>query len=314
MTSSTRYMDYSANMALPAKDKLAQATEERTDSGLDSLKDEEYDNMVRDMEELRLPAPAATSDYETEPWKSEANEDGDTILHLAVIHNAKDIAEKAIKLSYRDGYYLNRQNNLLQTPLHLAIITEQAEIAGKLLQAGCDPEIRDYRGNTALHIACEKGSLAGVGVIVMYSKYQLESLLRCANYDGHTCLHLASRKGFLAIVERLINLGADVDAQEPCNGRTALHMAVDNQNSDLMFLLLKHGADVNRVTYQGYSPCQLTWGRTNSQIQEHLLSVTEKDLQYLPESDMEDSSDSESEPSDDEYPYDDCKFMCQGLN
>lgn len=77
-------------------------------------------------------------------------------------------------------------------------------------------------------------------------------------------------------------------------------MAVDKQNPDLMFLLLKHGADVNKVTYQGYTPCQLTWGRSNSQIQQHLMSVTEKSLQYLPESDDEYSSDSESEHSDDE--------------
>lgn len=72
----------------------------------------------------------------------------------------------------------------LQTPLHVAIITEEAEIAEKLLQAGCDPEVRDYRGNTALHIACEQGSLRGVGVIVQYSKFQIPSLLQCSNYDG----------------------------------------------------------------------------------------------------------------------------------
>ncbi|PIO25192.1 hypothetical protein AB205_0209690 [Aquarana catesbeiana] len=91
-------------------------------------------------------------------------------------------------------------------------------------------------------------------------------------------------------------------------------MAVDKQNPELMFLLLQKGADVNKVTYQGYSPCQLTWGRNNREIQQHLLSVTEKSLQYLPESEDEDSSDSESEHSDDEYMYDDCKLMCQGLN
>lgn len=317
---SARYMDYSGNMGvdgdlrMPGKDKHFQNTEDRTDSGLDSLKEEDYNNIVNGVENMCIPTSSAPADYEPEPWKVQANEDGDTLLHLAVIHEAKELAEEAIKRSYRDGYYLNRQNNLHQTPLHLAIITEQAEIAEKLLKAGCDPEIRDYRGNTALHIACERGSMRGVGVIVQCSTFHLPSLLNCSNYDGHTCLHLASNNGFLAIVENLIHLGADINAQEPCNGRTALHMAVDKQNPDLMFLLLKHGADVNKVTYQGYSPCQLTWGRSNSEIQQHLLSLTEKSLQYLPESEDEDSSDSESEHSDDEYMYDDCKLMCQGLN
>lgn len=317
---SARFVDYSGNMGVDGdlrilgKDKQFQNTEDRTDSGLGSLKEEDYDSIVKGVQDMCIPISAEPQDYEPEPWKLQANEDGDTLLHLAIIHGAEDLAGEAIKRSYRDGFYLNCQNNLHQTPLHMSIITEQAEIAEKLLQAGCDPEVRDYRGNTALHIACERGSLRGVGVIVQYSKFQLPSLLQCSNYDGHTCLHLASSKGFLGIVEHLISLGADINAQEPCNGRTALHMAVDKQNPDLMFLLLKKGADVNKVTYQGYSPCQLTWGRNNHEIQQHLLSVTEKSLQYLPESEDEDSSDSESEHSDDEYMYDDCKLMCQGLN
>ncbi|XP_044127770.1 NF-kappa-B inhibitor alpha [Bufo gargarizans] len=304
-----RYMDYSGNMAMdgdlrmPGKDKLLQATEDRNDSGLDSLREEDYNNIVKEMENLSIPPQQNIQDYEPEAWKTQANEDGDTLLHLAIIHEEKQVAAEAIKRSYRDSFYLNQQNNFYQTPLHLAIITDQPEIAAKLLEAGCDPEVRDYRGNTALHIACEKGSLRGVGTIVQNCKSHLPSLLQYTNYNGHTCLHLASSNGFLAIVEDLIKLGADINAQEPCNGRTALHMAVDKQNADLMFLLLKYGADVNRVTYQGYSPCQLTWGRSDLKIQQYLLTVTEKSLQYLPESEDEDSS--ESEHSDDEYMYDD---------
>lgn len=88
--------------------------------------------------------------------------------------------------------------------------------------------------------------------------------------------------------------------QEPCNGRTALHLAVDLQNSDLVSLLVKHGADVNKVTYQGYSPYQLTWGRENSSIQEQLKQLTMADLQMLPESEDEESSESEPESTEDE--------------
>lgn len=88
--------------------------------------------------------------------------------------------------------------------------------------------------------------------------------------------------------------------QEPCNGRTALHLAVDLQNQELVSLLLKHGADVNKVTYQGYSPYQLTWGRNNSFIQEQLRQFTTLDLQMLPESEDEESCESESEFTEDE--------------
>lgn len=67
-----------------------------------------------------------------------------------------------------------------------------------------------------------------------------------------------------------------------------------------MSLLVKHGADVNKVTYQGYSPYQLTWGRDNSSIQEQLKQLTTADLQMLPESEDEESSESEPEFTEDE--------------
>lgn len=181
-------------------------------------------------------------------------------------------------------------------------------------------------------------------------KFCLRSRVETSGYTsfivllGHTCLHLASIHGYLGIVELLVSLGADVNAQvsashlqvecvraarpssvrlhvlllqaeipnsamnvsnsfwfqEPCNGRTALHLAVDLQNSDLVSLLLKCGADVNRVTYQGYSPYQLTWGRPSTRIQQQLGQLTLENLQMLPESEDEESYDTESEFTEDE--------------
>nr|XP_009669255.1 PREDICTED: NF-kappa-B inhibitor alpha [Struthio camelus australis] len=230
-----------------------------------------------------------------------------SFLHLAIIHVEKALSLEVIRQTAGDPAFLNFQNNLGQTPLHLAVITDQPEIAENLLKAGCDPEIRDFRGNTPLHIACEQGSLRSVSVLTQYcQQHHLLPVLQATNYNGHTCLHLASIQGYLAVVEYLLSLGADVNAQEPCNGRTALHLAVDLQNSDLVSLLVKHGADVNKVTYQGYSPYQLTWGRENSSIQEQLKELTTADLRLLPESEDEESSESESEFTEDELMYDDC--------
>lgn len=76
----------------------------------------------------------------------------------------------------------------LQTPLHLAVITNQPEIAKALLEAGCDPELRDFRGNTPLHLACEQGCLASVGVLTQSCGTQhLHSILQATNYNGR-CL------------------------------------------------------------------------------------------------------------------------------
>ena len=71
---------------------------------------------------------------------------------------------------------------------------------------------------------------------------------------------------------------------------------MDLQNPDLVSLLLKCGADVNRVTYQGYSPYQLTWGRPSTRIQQQLGQLTLENLQ----SEDEESYDTESEFTEDE--------------
>ncbi|NWI63114.1 IKBA inhibitor, partial [Todus mexicanus] len=266
--------------------------DDRHDSGLDSMKEEEY---------RQLKAPACDTRPDPAPAPAWA------FLHLAIIHEEKALSLEVIRQAAGDRPFLNFQNNLSQTPLHLAVITDQPEIAEHLLKAGCDLEVRDFRGNTPLHIACQQGSLRSVSVLTQYCQpHHLLAVLQATNYNGHTCLHLASIQGYLAIVEYLLSLGADVNAQEPCNGRTALHLAVDLQNSDLVSLLVKHGADVNKVTYQGYSPYQLTWGRHNSSIQEQLKHLTTAELQMLPESEDEESSESEPEFTEDELMYDDC--------
>ncbi|XP_038611973.1 NF-kappa-B inhibitor alpha [Tachyglossus aculeatus] len=289
--------------------------EDRHDSGLDSMKDDDYELMVQELSAIRLQAlPPEPPTLPAHPWTHHLTDDGDSFLHLAVIHEEKALALEVIHRVQGDLAFLDLQNNLQQTPLHLAVITGQPEIAETLLKAGCDPELRDFRGNTALHLACEQGCLAAVGVLTQYCQTQhLHSVLQASNYNGHTCLHLASIHGYLAIVERLVSLGADVNAQEPCNGRTALHLAVDLQNPDLVSLLLKCGADVNRVTYQGYSPYQLTWGRESSSIQQQLGQLTMTNLQLLPESDDEESCDTESEYTEDELLYDDCVIGGQPL-
>ncbi|XP_004612177.1 NF-kappa-B inhibitor alpha [Sorex araneus] len=296
--------------------KKERLLEDRHDSGLDSMKDEEYEQMVKELQEIRLETQAAPSG--AEPWKQQLTEDGDSFLHLAIIHEEKALTMEVVHRVKGDLAFVNFQNNLQQTPLHLAVITNQPEIAEALLEAGCDPELRDFRGNTPLHLACEQGCLASVGVLTQTCGTQrLYSILRATNYNGHTCLHLASIHGYLGIVELLVSLGADVNAKEPCNGRTALHLAVDLQNSDLVALLLKCGADVNSVTYQGYSPYQLTWGRPSTQIQQQLGQFTQENLQMLPESEDEENSDSEaeftSEEEEDELLYDDCVLGGQRL-
>ncbi|CAK6963190.1 nuclear factor of kappa light polypeptide gene enhancer in B-cells inhibitor%2C alpha a [Scomber scombrus] len=295
-------MDYNFDNMEPKHGKVLPCQEDRFDSGLDSLKEDE---LVNEFENICV-SMGEESTHEYEPWRAVVTDDGDTLLHLAIIHEAQDHALQMIKLSHSHPF-LNVQNHQRQTALHLAVITDQPHLVERLLKAGCDPRLADDSGNTALHIACKKGSLACFGVITQNSQRHLASIVSFPNYSGHNCLHLASINGFISLVESLIQLGADINAQEQCSGRTVLHLAVDLQNAALVRRLLDLGADVNCLNYGGFTPYHLTYGRNNDEIRCQLFDRTAEELRELPESESEDSDMDDLELSEDEL-YDDIKF------
>ncbi|KAM9798056.1 NF-kappa-B inhibitor alpha-like [Neosynchiropus ocellatus] len=292
-------MDYGRE---PKQGKPLPCHEERFDSGLDSLKEDELE---REFAEVSIRDDVRPCEHE--PWRSVVTDDGDTLLHLAIIHEATDHAFHMIQRS-QNSPFLNVQNHQRQTALHLAVITEQPLLVHSLLKAGCDPRLTDDGGNTALHIACKKGSPACFDIITQYScSRHLTSLISGTNYNGHNCLHMASINGFISLVESLVRLGADINAQEQCSGRTALHLAVDLQNQTLVRRLLDLGADVNCLNYGGFTPYHLTYGRQNDEIRRQLYEKTAQELRELPESESDDSDMEDQDASEDEM-YDDIKF------
>nr|XP_057945329.1 NF-kappa-B inhibitor alpha-like [Doryrhamphus excisus] len=282
--------------------KILPCQDERFDSGLDSLKE---DDLVSYMEHLTVHV-SEEHVHEYEQWRSVVTDDGDTLLHLAVIHEGIEQARQMIKLSHNHPF-LNVQNHQRQTALHIAVITEQPQLVEQLLKAGSDPRLADDNGNTALHIACKKGSLACFGVITQNCHRHLTSMLSFSNYNGYNCLHLASIQGYISLVESLVRLGADVNAQEQCSGRTALHLAVDVQNPTLVRRLIDLGADVNCLNYGGFTPYHLTYGRQNDDIRRQLHEKTALELRALPDSESDDSDMEDLDLSEDEL-YDDIKF------
>ena len=60
----------------------------------------------------------------------------------------------------------NRKNNQGETPLHVAIPTENIEMCELLIEGGADVNIRDNKGQTALHIASEEGHSEVVKLLI----------------------------------------------------------------------------------------------------------------------------------------------------
>ena len=72
-------------------------------------------------------------------------------------------------------------------------------------------------------------------------------------YDGYNALLLASRKGHRDIVELLLDRGANINQKNYKDGETALHYASRHGHLDVVELLLDRGANIHEKDLDGYN-------------------------------------------------------------
>ncbi|XP_052005366.1 nuclear factor NF-kappa-B p105 subunit-like [Xyrauchen texanus] len=196
------------------------------------------------------------------PLMTTQDENGDTGLHLGVIHSQTDAVRKLAQviaaLPGEDA--LNMRNDLYQTPLHLAVVTQQKEAVEALLEAEVDITLTDRHGNSALHLAALHKEGSVLRLLLKHKKFtQLASV---HNTAGLCPLHMAVQVNSLSCVRVLLESGTDVEVQELTCGRTALHLATEQDNLSLAGCLLLEGdANVDSVTYNGSTPLHIAAGR-----------------------------------------------------
>lgn len=180
------------------------------------------------------------------------DEDGDSVLHMAIIECDTKLAEYYI-INVRllsCSHLLDLQNNLFQTPLHLAVITKQYDIVDLLVRNGASVDIRDNNGNTPLHVACREGDFDCVKILL--GAKNIKKSLNMHNYDGLTSLHLAVLRKPYPTVNILLYAGADINIQDGKSGRTILHYAVESNDKILVSQLFKYPElNINAVTFGG---------------------------------------------------------------
>uniref|UniRef100_A0A672Q861 Nuclear factor kappa B subunit 1 n=1 Tax=Sinocyclocheilus grahami TaxID=75366 RepID=A0A672Q861_SINGR len=201
------------------------------------------------------------------PLMTTQDENGDTGLHLGVIHSQTDavryLAQVISALPGED--VLNMRNDLYQTPLHLAVLTQQKEAVEALLEAKVDVTLTDRHGNMALHLAAQQKEDSVLRLLLKHkSVAQLTSI---PNTAGLCPLHLAVQANSLSCVRALLDAGADVEVQELTCGRTALHLATELGNLSLAgCLLLEGNAYADSVTYNGSTPLHISAGRNSTKL------------------------------------------------
>jgi ankyrin repeat protein len=147
----------------------------------------------------------------------------------STIHRAADAGDVAkVKAFIQEGVDVNTKVHGC-TPLHCAARYGHKEVVELLIAKGADINAKDTQGWTPLYLAINQG------------RKEIAKLL--ASKSGDVSLHTAAYIGDLQTVEKLIDAGANVDANE--KGATALLCAAKAGEIAVAKLLIANGADVN---------------------------------------------------------------------
>ncbi|XP_008936499.1 PREDICTED: NF-kappa-B inhibitor epsilon-like [Merops nubicus] len=194
------------------------------------------------------------------------------LVHLAIIHCVPAVALCCIAQLPRE--VLEIQNDLFQTPLHLAVYLEQPSVIQALIHKGVNPGLQDRNGNTPLHLACEQQRLQCAQQLLQGTVLPEDTAqphghhqdLQLQNWQGLACLHISTLKGNIPMMSLLLKSGANIDVREGTSGKTPLHLAVESHNRRAVQFLLRNGAYVDAQMYNGCTPLHLAVGRKDAAI------------------------------------------------
>ena len=122
--------------------------------------------------------------------------------------------------------------------------------------------------------ACKKDDLDKVESIIQGQPQTVaQALLQARDENQRSCLHCAAWNGHLAVVQYLVEQGADKEAKDNA-GDTALHLAAYAGELAVVQYLVEQGADKEAKNKQGNKPLDDARSQHQSAVVSYLEAVT----------------------------------------
>ena len=216
---------------------------------------------------------------------------GKTALHLAaergheamvqlLVENGANVNAEVVR-DENNTWSTETRTTRGKTALHLAAERGHEAVVQLLVEKGANVNAQEEdkgekegqatttrKGKTALHLAAKKGHEAVVQLLVKNdANVNAEDEEQQRDWEGvvgelgrvttitkgKTALHLAAEEGHKAVVQLLVENGANINAEEQekplfgntRKGRRALHLAAEKGHEAVVQLLVENGANVN---------------------------------------------------------------------
>jgi FOG: Ankyrin repeat len=146
-------------------------------------------------------------------------------------------------------------------------MTSRYDVAVLLLKHGANPNVKTkYDERTPLHYAADEGRLAVVATLLKHGAY-----IDARDVYGMTPLYLAVRNTHVDVVYYLLRKGADPNVQDGKWRMTPLHVAAYFGEVVVVKLLLRYGANPNAKDGEGKTPLHYAIEERNIDVAKVLL-------------------------------------------